>query len=248
MISIQGGKLADPYTNVQCQLLLYKALISLFEQPYLPLSPPLHLTIHLLNVGQSSKETKIAATCHNGLNKLELLCQPICPTLYVGSESKSAQDDDEEQQTVAQEGKKIHILSDIVIKPSATDARPDGVIYEEVTIEDIDTCEEIPELILERSSEEQDADFNSVDDNGLCEAAIEDNVCVVIEDDTVEESVQLNGDTASLEDLVVIQNGHKEGDVIDITDEPPIKKLKSGTEADSDESMLDSFVNVVNDY
>lgn len=221
-------------------------MISLFEQPYLHLSPPLHLAIHLLNVGQNSKESRIAATCQNGLNKLELLCQPVCPTLYVGSGSKSAQDDDGEQQTLTNEGKKIHILSDIVIKPSATDTKPEGIIYEEVTIEEVETYEEeiaddVPQFIMEKGSEEQGASI--VDDNGLCEE--EDNVCVVIEDDNVEESVVQNGDT---ENLVVNQNGHKEDSVVEIYDEPPTKKFKSGNEADSDESMLDSFVNVVNDY
>lgn len=254
MLGIQAGKTVDIYTNQNCQLLLYEALISLFEHPYLSVPAPLHVVIKILNVGQNSNNVKIATVCQNGLSILELLCQPICPTLYVATEKKALEESSEEDDDVepTQDAKKICILSDIVIKPSVVKA--DDTVYEEVTIE-----KDVEEkgTYAKESAETVEESFKSFGDEKQKEHHLssgseivesddednEDNACVIIEDSAEESFTQQNGHVDFKQ-----QNGEKEEEIIEIFDEPSTKKRKTDSGADSDDSMLDSFVNAVNDY
>lgn len=243
-------------------MLLYEAAVSLFEQPYFSVPPPLHPVICLLNVAQNSKDTAISAACQNGLNKLELLCQPVCPTLFVGGKDKPSEDSDDEPTICTKESKKIHILSDIVIKP--TSIRESEVVYEDVTVEK-NICEETVETISNEDDRINSVDSieeevtieletrndvisdenreESVEERDSCSSTEGDNVCVVIDDDSAEETMEQNGYGES-----ILQNGQKQDDVIVITDEPVTKKIKLNSDDDSDEKMLDSFVNIVNEY
>lgn len=229
LINIQGGKTAPPYTNRKCQLLLYRAIISLLEQPYSPVSLPLSFLIHLLNTGHNSKDTEIAVICENGLNKLELMCQPICSTFYVGRErvvsEENLQEEEKENSVIEEvvkenEVEKIHIISDIVIRPPENGE----IVYEEAT------------NIIE-SEVVVDVEEKSVNGSG--------DVCVIEEDSTDEED---NG--ATVKNLPIQQNGgDTENEVIEIFDEPPpTKKIKTDFDENSNDSMVNSFVNIVNDY
>lgn len=241
--------MAAPYTNLKCQLYLYRATILIFNQPYLSAPPPLSLVIHLLTVGQNSQNRAIASVCEIGLSKLESLCQPVCPTLYVGNakiieENKSEKEivfDEEEEEEVpekvgekdegvvetdeiiknTEEAEKIHIISDIVIKPAENG---------KTTTEKIMDC---------KSSIETEIEITELVGDELKTTADDSDICVIEEDGSVEEeTVELNGEN------VVQQNCNE---IIEIFDEPPSKKPKTDEDSSS-ESMLDSFVNVVNDY
>lgn len=281
-MNIQGGKIVAPYTNLKCQLLLYRAIISLFEQPFLPVPAPLSLAIHLLNVGQRNSNTAIATACENGLNKLELLCQPVCSTMYIGKE-KSVENDSHDDVMQLERKEKIRIISDIVIKPlenaeeeveeliDSEVASNDIVIKpSEINEEEIEDCIEsevvISDIVIKQTenanepedsieseviiTEVQEVEKNKQEAKSNClnedlQKSADDNadICIYVED-SAEETTEQN------EEIKVHSNPQVNGnkDVIEILDEPPAKRNKIDFEENSNESMLDSFVNVVNDY
>lgn len=212
-----------------------------------------------MNFGRNSKDSRIASVCQEGLNKLELLCQPICPTLKIGSEKPA------EESSVEVEEKKIRILSDIVIKPTENGI----IINEHLEREEVRICEDADagskdnakSFVISSDNVEESIEICSGTDepstvrNEKEEASVsaendqkydadENDFCLVIEDDdSVEETVEQNGET----DYETSLGNGEEEDVVEIVDEPPLKKNKTSAE-DSEESLLDSFVNVVNDY
>lgn len=166
--------------------------------------------------------------------------------MYLGKEKVAIEDAaaSEEDEVVQQKEngvekeERIHIISDIVIKPSENgeiEEQFEEVVYQEATTIAEDSVES-EVLVTEIEVEEQELPVaeKTVDDSS--------DVCV-IEDDEI---VQQNGDSA--EPSTIQQNGDAENEVIEIFDEPPSKKAKTDLEENSNESMLDSFVNVVIDY
>ncbi|XP_066262778.1 proline-, glutamic acid- and leucine-rich protein 1-like [Euwallacea similis] len=95
LISIHSGQLLPPYINPENQIKLYKILSALYSQNTFSILPPLHTTLEVLNVGANDKNHFIAATCQECLRVLESFCQPICPSLYMGIEKESVEEEEE---------------------------------------------------------------------------------------------------------------------------------------------------------
>lgn len=244
--------MTDQYADPKCQLFLYKALVSIFEQPYLSVPPPLQSTIRLLNIGQNSKENRIAATCREGLNKLESLCQPACPTLYVGHQAKSKELDKfigstRDGMVSTQDEKKICILSDIIIKPAVEEIDVDAKVEATEVAKEVEHSSHGP-TSSDGEIEEVYEDVNLQDSRDDQKNNEEDDICVVEETDLQEGVLNLNGnvDDDDVEIVAVQYNGEKENGIAE-TIEPPAKRMKTDVEVESDESMLESFVNVIND-
>lgn len=81
LLNIQSAKVTPPYNNIECQALLYEIVVAIYDHETLSLLPPLQMSIDLLNHGANSPNRLIAKTCEIGLNNLERLCHPICPSL-----------------------------------------------------------------------------------------------------------------------------------------------------------------------
>ncbi|XP_030764750.1 uncharacterized protein LOC115888988 isoform X2 [Sitophilus oryzae] len=85
LTALQTSKPIHPYTNILCQVHLYEVLIALYRQDTLTLLPPLQTSLDILVSGSSSNNKLVAGVCEKGLGILEVLCQPICPSLYLGA-------------------------------------------------------------------------------------------------------------------------------------------------------------------
>lgn len=85
LTNIQNGNNELPYTNIKCELFLYRILLSLFEQPFTIYSPPFDLSLNIFLNGQESRNNDIALTCFKGVNLIEKFSQAIYPTLYTSN-------------------------------------------------------------------------------------------------------------------------------------------------------------------
>lgn len=86
LTSVQSSKAVHPYTDAQCQAKLYEVLLAIYCQNTLTVLPPLHTSLDILSKGANDKNRFVAEICQKGLRNLEMLCQPVCPSLYLGAE------------------------------------------------------------------------------------------------------------------------------------------------------------------
>lgn len=120
-----------PYNNTECQKLVYEVVVAIYDDETLSTYPPLQLSIDLLHRGANSFNRSIASTCEMGLNNLERLCQPICPSilspilnfnfqeLNVHEDSTlSIIDEDVVEEMPEEVVPKIIIISDQLIRPA----------------------------------------------------------------------------------------------------------------------------------
>lgn len=90
-------KEVHPFTNLSCQEKLFDALVALYEESSLPIVPNINVALDLLTKGRNSRNIKISSACERGLSFLEILCQPICPSLYTSENSSWKQLDNTEE-------------------------------------------------------------------------------------------------------------------------------------------------------
>lgn len=100
-MEVQTESLIHPYTNIKCQASLYKVLLAFFEQPLPVRYPPIGLCLTLLKSGCYSRDISVSQICNAGLNVLEKLAQPICPTMYMSclNDTQSNQETIESSET-----------------------------------------------------------------------------------------------------------------------------------------------------
>ncbi|XP_060517043.1 uncharacterized protein LOC132696306 [Cylas formicarius] len=139
-----------PYTKSECLINLYKVLVAFYHQDNLRVLPPLQTTIKFLVTGINSNNRSIAEVCEHGIKILEILCQPVCPTLYVGraNELDDLDADSEEMPSLL-------IEEDVVSRHSPISLMDSEVaIVRETTSEpdvDVDIVEMISETVEEDS-------------------------------------------------------------------------------------------------
>lgn len=71
-----------PYINAKCQEKLFEVIVTFYEENTLTIFPNINVALYILNKSRNSKNLKIAETCEKGIGYLEVLCQPICPSLF----------------------------------------------------------------------------------------------------------------------------------------------------------------------
>lgn len=252
MIDIQNGKLVQQYKNPKCQALLLKVLISLFEQPFLKIPPPLQLAINILNTAKITGKNEIPFICQLGLNTLEKLSQPICKSLYIqrhyDHQTPKEQSQEKEyfvpkfeQTKVKSENKKIRILSNIklndyIAKPPETEKVTSNVLEEEsmeYEVESVKSSEDFGEPVLtsvEIVEIEEEFEFVAKTESRISSAANEDNK----KDD--EDLIFLLEDE---EETIIIENGNKKDNSESLTSEDDEETIipENGNKKESSERL-----------
>lgn len=103
-------KVVHPYTIVSCQEMLFDALVAFYEESSLSILPNINVALDILTKARNSKNLKISSVCERGLSFLEILCQPVCPSLYSSENSSQQQLDVSEK--IPEELRQIDASSD----------------------------------------------------------------------------------------------------------------------------------------
>ncbi|KAJ3662330.1 hypothetical protein Zmor_006684 [Zophobas morio] len=117
----------DPVCNsTLCQVKLHEVLISLIKIEHSVALPSLHFIVNLLQRGLMNQNWKISQMSRQGLDILEKISQPLCPSLHVSTTQSAFQDAhrnnlllDEHEETSQKSknkcDKEINIISNILI-------------------------------------------------------------------------------------------------------------------------------------
>lgn len=266
----------------------------LFEQPYMPVPPPLYAAINLLKSATSRRDYYCSMKAVAGLSVLEKICQPLCPSLYLkkqyGEVSSRIDIKDyfqpitDDKEKAVESSAKIHILSNVVVHPPlktfASESHNAARQSEETVRKNTDDNKEVDNILLHEediSKNQNTNDNKEVENSSLHEEDMSKNQST--DDDNKVTNISLheedisNNETSLMPSKEEVNEVFEEGTIIselssdlftqnvngdeklgvikpsilDISEEPPSKKLKNGEGNDSEESMLDSFVDVINE-
>lgn len=247
---IQTGRAEAPYKNPNCQLEMYVVLISFFKQDHVNFSPPIHLAIALLQVGLLSPNAEISKICRDGLDLIEKISQPVCPSLeFIRFE-----------ENIKETTFKSTDLTDIDLLESRTDNGEilDGQTNfdeEEDEVKEEESIESVPNLeesYIHSSQHENKVKIVSdvlIEVNGsdrnIIDYETSNDVLLVHEKQTVEEKVNV-----LIDNTVIKTKESNASSIVDIVNikeesEEPVPKKSKHDDNIMLEDMFNSFQDIV---
>ncbi|CAH0547694.1 unnamed protein product [Brassicogethes aeneus] len=239
LLNIQSNKIVHPYQNSVCQIMLYKAIVSFYEHETMAALPPIHLTIELLSRGANAQNRFIARICEKGLNTLEKICQPVCPSLYLQIPTQKSQNGEirksPDREITEMEEDRNGFVNDIENEVSPDIPKNDESDLKIVILSNEVIQPPLPILVGSQESLRNDSEKSHYTDciSPVVELSDEENEVQIIEDSPCETPVPASP--------------VKTTEISQETDEPPSKKSKSEPPEDI-EVMDDNFVDIVAEY
>ncbi|KAI4464066.1 c-myc promoter binding protein [Holotrichia oblita] len=230
IFSLNTGRKIFPYITNKIKLKLFESVLALLEYSNIP-PQSISLTINLLKTGENDEDKSVSIVCTKGLNLLEKICQPVCPSLYFTNKDNIISSRNESSNA----------------ELTATDIE-NGNINGQPRVTQITEKLNVTNDSLENNSFEADVDEVLVSNVELTQTLVQDQTIESEETPTLNTNDVSAATPEKIQEPVFIYSNKFDmiSDVEEPIIEPAQKKLKVDTAEGVDiNAMLSSFVDEV---